>query len=106
MAAINGNNYANSIAVPRVQGLAGEINGVKRVLLDQYTGTPIAADVLSIGRIPKGARILELKNIGCGTSPTFNVAAGAILSAETIVTVTIGATPAANPIAWVEYVID
>lgn len=106
MAAINGNNYAKSIAVPREQSLAGEVNGVKRVLLDQYTGTPIAADTLSIGTIPKGARILELKNIGCGTSPAFNVTAGAILVEAKVVVVTIGATPAANPIAWVEYVID
>lgn len=106
MAALNGTNYANSQATPRVQSRAGEVGGNKKILLDDYVGTPTAADTISIGYLPKGARVLDLKSIGMGTGASFSVAAGAIMSVATLVVITVGTSPAANPIGWIEYVID
>lgn len=107
MAALNGVNYTkNYVSVPAEQANAGEVGGVKRVLFDSYVGTPVAADTLNIGKLPKGARVLELKSVGIGSGASFNVAAGDLISSETIVIVTIGTAPSANPIAWVEYVVD
>ena len=106
MANIYGQNYTKGyISVPAEMAKIGEVGGVKRVLFDQVVGAA-GADVLYIGKLPKGARILEVKSIGCD-SPTFNIAAGAELSADTNVTVTLGAAPSAVLAqAWVEYVID
>lgn len=106
MSAIKGKNYTNNTAIPKVQSLAGEVNGVKRVCFDQYDGTPTAADTLSIGSIPKGARILEVKSIGVGSGASFNVTPGDILTSATVVVVTIGSGPSADCCAWCEYVID
>lgn len=106
MSAINGVNYTKAVAVPREQSNAGEVGGVKRVLFDQYLVGALAADVLSIGSLPKGARVLEVKSINAGVGASFSVDPGEILSAAEVVTVTIGAGPADPVSAWIEYVID
>ena len=106
MAALYGDNYtANYISVPQSQAKAGEVGGIKRVLLDQKAGAS-AADTIALGKLPKGARVLELKSIGAGSGASFNVTAGAILSAETDLVITVGTGPSATVIAWAEYVID
>jgi hypothetical protein len=116
MAAINGNNYAKNISVPKEQSNAGEVGGVVKCLFDQYTGTPTAADVLSIGKLPKGARILSVTGIGIGSSPSWakvdaagsssTLAAGDVIASESLVKITIGTTPSANAGGFVQYVVD
>ena len=106
MSALKGKNYTNNTATPKVQSKAGEVNGVKRVLFDEYDGTPIAADTISIGYLPKGARVLDIKSIGLGSGSSFNVAPGDVMSAATLVIGTVGSVPSLNPMLWVEYVVD
>ena len=119
MGAINGVNYANNISVPKVQSKAGEAGGVMKVLFDAYVGTPSAADVLTIGKLPKGARVLEIvSNGGMGAAPTFAkvlvetgassaLAAGDVLTGESLVKITAaGGTYGANPFVYVTYVVD
>lgn len=113
MAAINGFNYAKNILVPKEQSNAGEVGGGVKVLFDAYVGTPVAADVLSIGKLPKGARILTIVSVGAGTAPTYAkvdslgnssvLAAGDVIAAESLVKVTIGASPSLNAGAFVTY---
>jgi len=119
MAAINGVNYANNIAVPAVQSNPGEVGGGLKVLFDSYVGTPSAADVLTIGKLPKGARILRITaSAGMGAAPTFakilvstsastELAAGNEIAGESLVAITAaGGTYSANPFVFVEYVVD
>ena len=119
MANINGVNYANNISVPKVQSKAGEAGGVMKVLFDSYVGTPAGADVLTIGKLPKGARVLKITaSAGLGAAPTFAkvlvesgassvLAAGDVLAGESLVKITAaGGTYGANPFVFVEYVVD
>jgi hypothetical protein len=117
MAAINGNNYAKNISVPAEQSNAGEVGGVVKCLFDQYTGTPSAADVLSIGKLPKGARILDIVAVGMGAAPTYAkidsdgastaLAAGDVIASQSLVKITAaGGGYAANPFVFVRYVVD
>lgn len=118
MAAINGTNYANNILVPRVQTNAGELGGVVKCLFDAYVGTPSGGDVLSIGKLPKGARILSISAwTGMGAAPTFAkvteagvstaLAAGDVIASESLVKVTAaGGTYGANPFGFILYVVD
>lgn len=119
MAAINGVNYANNISVPAVQSKPGEAGGVVKCLFDAYVGTPSAADVLTIGKLPKGARVLSITaSAGMGAAPTFAkvvissgastaLAAGDVLAAESLVKITAaGGTYGANPFVFVLYVVD
>ena len=116
MAAINGKNYAKNILVPKEQSNPGEVGGVAKILFDQYDGTPTAADVLSIGKLPKGARILSVTGVGIGGSPSWakvdsagastTLAAGDLLASESLVKITIGSSPSANAAGFVTYVVD
>lgn len=117
MAAINGKNYAKNISVPKEQSNAGEVGGVVKCLFDQYDGTPTAADVLSIGKLPKGARILSVNSIGLGgaglawakvdaAGSSSTLAAGDVIASESLVKITIGASPSANAAGFVQYVVD
>jgi hypothetical protein len=102
-----GVNYTKSyVSVPSELSNIGEVGGVKRVLFDQILAGAAAADTLYIGKLPKGARVLEVKSIGAGAGAAFNVAPAAQMSAETDVVVTIGAVPSFPISAWVEYVLD
>ena len=106
MAAIYGANYTkNYISNPPEQANMGEVGGVKKVLFDQVAAGA-AADVLSIGKLPKGARVLEVKSIGAGSGASFNVAPAAVMSAQTEVQVTLGTGPSFPLSAWVEYIVD
>lgn len=109
MADINGDNYAKGyVNVPAELGNVGEVGGVIKVLFDKKTITTAAEnDVFYVGKLPANARILSVNHVGCGTAPTFSVAVGALLTAETVLTVTVGASPSnAALIAWVTYTID
>lgn len=118
MAAINGYNYAKNISVPKEQSNPGEVGGVVKCLFDAYVGTPAAGDVLSIGKLPKGARILSISaSAAMGAAPTFakvladgtssTLAAGDLLSGESLVKVTAaGGSYGANPFVFVLYVVD
>ena len=113
MTAIKGTNYTNNTATPKVQSNAGEVGGVKRVLFDQFLVGAVVGDVLSIGVVPKGARILEVKSVNAGTGAAFSVAPAQLITAPAtpasnpeIVTLTIGTAPSDPVSAWVEYVVD
>lgn len=104
MANIYGANYTKAyVNAIQEQANAGEYGGAVKVLFDQVAAGA-GADVMYVGKLPKGARILRVSNVG-GNNPTFNVAPGALLSAETIITATLGAAPTFPVSAWVEYTI-
>lgn len=105
MANIYGANYTKAyINNPAEQSNMGEYGGVKKVVFDQVAAGA-GADVLSIGKLPKGARVLTVGNVG-GNNPVCNVTPAQLISAETIVTFTLGAAPTFPVSAWVEYVVD
>lgn len=105
MSDIYGKNYTKAyINNPAEQANMGEYGGVKKVLFDQVD-TGAGADVLSIGKLPKGARVITIGNVG-GNSPVCNVAPADLIAAEKIVTFTLGAAPTFPVSAWVEYVVD
>lgn len=105
MANIYGENYTKAfINNPSEQANMGEYGGVKKVLFDRVAAGA-AADVLSIGKLPKGARVLTIGNVG-GNNPVCNVAPADLIAAETIITFTLGGAPVFPVSAWVEYVID
>lgn len=105
MADIYGANYTKAyINNPAEQANMGEYGGVKKVLFDKVAAGA-GADVLSIGKLPKGARVLSVNNVG-GNNPVCNVAPADLIAAETIVTFTLGAAPTFPVSAWVEYVVD
>lgn len=117
MAAIKGKNYTKNTAVPKEQSNAGEAGGVSRVLFDQFDGTPIAADVLTIGKLPKGARVLAATSLGLGgaglawakvdaNGVSTTLAAGDLLASESLIKVTIGAAPSANPSGFINYAVE
>lgn len=106
MAALEGANYTNNYSTnPPVRGKAGEIGGVKRVMFDQ-SAAGVAADTIKLGKLPKGARILNVSSVGAGSGASFNVAAGDLIAAETILTLTVGTSPSLPISGWAEYVID
>ena len=116
MAAINGSNYAKAfVNVPAERPNVGDYGASVIVLFDSYVGTPSASDVLSIGKIPAGARILQISGfVGMGAAPTYAkvdslgastaLAVGDSLADESIIKVTAaGGTYAANPSGFILY---
>ena len=78
MATVNGVNYASTHApsdgnwklVP-----VSEVGGQLRVLYDSYT-TPVTADILNVGRLPKDSRVWDVQvstSAACGSSTTVSV---------------------------------
>lgn len=108
MAAVNGVNYAKEfVNVPSEQADPGTQNGKVKVLMDWVlAGGAVAADVMTIGKLPAGARVIRCSNIGGGTSPSYSVAPGAKMAVETVVTFTVGTSPATDIYAIIEYVLD
>ena len=105
MADIYGANYTKEfINLPSERANPGEYGGRRKVLFDQVAAG-LGLDVMYVGKLPAGARILEVANIG-GNSPTFNVTPGDKLTAETVVTCTLGAAPTFPVSAWVDYLLD
>ena len=105
MSDIYGANYTKAyINNPAEQANMGEYGGVKKVIFDQVAAGA-GADVMHVGKLPKGARVLSVNNVG-GNNPTCNVAPAALIAAETVVTFTLGAAPTFPVSAWVEYVVD
>lgn len=106
MATVQGRNYKKAyVDLPSGRYDTGFMGGKPVILIDDFTA-PVAADVIQIGKLPKGAKIISVNHVGMGTSPVFNVAPMDLLTDETIITVTVGATPSAGVAsAWVEYVV-
>lgn len=106
MADINGANYQKQfVNVPSEAMDIGDYAGKQRVARDTFSGAS-AADVVYFAKLPAGAFILALGDVGGGTSPTFSVAVGDKLTSETIVTCTLGTGASATGTLWVEYSLD
>lgn len=107
MAAVNGVNYAKEIAKPNEVAEPGSRQAPVRVLMDYVlAGGAVAADVITIGRLPKGARVIRCSNIGGGSSPSYSVAPGAKMANDTLVTFTVGTSPGTDVYAIIEYVLN
>ena len=106
MADVFGSNYSKEfINVPSEQGAIGEMGGRKKVMFDEFSGAAGSDDVY-FGKIPSGARILNLNEIGGGTAPVFNVAVGDKISAEQDLICTLDVDAAASGSCWCEYILD
>ena len=108
MAAKNGVNFAKEfVSVPSEQAEHGVYGGRVRVIMDYVlAGGAVEADVVSLGKLPAGARVIRCSHIGGGTSPTYSVAPGTKYDVETLVTITVGATPGTDVYGIIEYVLD
>lgn len=105
MSNIYGANYTKEfVNVPSEQGNPGEMGGRVKCMFDQVAAGA-GTDVMYVGKIPAGARILRCSNIG-GNSPTYSVAPGDKLTVETIATATLGAAPTFPVSVFIEYVLD
>ena len=106
MAEKYGKNYTKAfINTIKEKANVGDWAAKMRLLYDEQDGV-LEADTMLIGKLPKGARVLSVNHVGAGTSPSFNVSPTQVMADETIVIVTVGATPAATVKAWVEYTVD
>jgi hypothetical protein len=102
MADIYGANYTKAfVNAVQERANAGEYGGSVKIVLDEVAAGA-GLDVFYVGKLPKGARVLAISNVG-GNSPTCNVAIGDVMTDETIVTLTLGAAPTFPVIGWVEY---
>jgi hypothetical protein len=78
MATVYGKNFGNAYnAKPAVNYPPGEFNGLPHVIYDEYTLLADAGngDIVKMGRLPKGARIIGAKVIGpdLGGTGTLNL---------------------------------
>ena len=106
MADINGSNYnLEFVAEPSQQAAIGEYGGRKKIMYDEFSGAA-GGDVVFFGKIPAGARILDLKNIGAGTAPVFNIAVGDKIASLQDITCTLDGDASAAGSVWVEYILD
>lgn len=106
MADIFGSNYSKEfIQEPSQAAAVGEYNGKQRVAIDEFSGAAGGDDVY-MAKLPLNAFILNLSHIGAGTAPTFNVAVGDKLSAETDIICTLDGDASASGKIWVEYSLD
>lgn len=106
MADIFGSNYSKEyIQEPKQAANVGEIAGKARVAYDEFSGAAGLDDVY-FGKLQKGAIILDIQVIGGGTAPTFNVAIGDKLSADSDLICTLDADAAASGKCWVLYSLD
>lgn len=106
MANIYGSNYNKEfIASPKQFAEVGEYNGKVRCMFDSFSGAA-GGDVLYFGKLPAGARVIDVKGSGLGTAPVFSHALGDKLSAKEDITVTLDGDAAANGFALVLYVTE
>jgi hypothetical protein len=106
MADVYGSNYQKEfVNIPSEQGAIGEMGGKVKAAFDSFSGASGGDDVY-FGKIPAGARILSLNEIGGGTAPSFNVAVGDKISSEQDLICTLDADAAASGSCWVEYLLD
>ena len=108
MAAVNGVNFQKEfVNLPSEQAEHGAYGGRVRVILDYVlAGGAVAADVISLGKLPKNARVIRCSNIGGGTGATYSVAPGIKYDVETLLTLTVGTSPATDVYGIIEYVLD
>jgi len=106
MANIYGSNYQKEfINEPKEAANVGEYAGKQRVAIDSFSGAAGSDDVYC-AKLPAGSFVLAASVIGGGTAPTFNVAAGDKMVAETEVICTLDADAAADGKCWIEYSLD
>jgi len=106
MANIYGSNYDKEYnQSPKQFADIGEYNGKVRCMFDSFSGAA-GGDVLYFGKLPAGARVIDVKGSGLGTAPVFNHALGDKLSAKGDATVTLDADASANGFALVLYVTE
>lgn len=87
MASIYGVNHtANYITVPSQKALVGDLGGRVRCLVDQYVaaGVITSGDVLNLGKLPKGAKVVNglLSHDDLGTTGTGKLGWGASLELD------------------------
>lgn len=106
MADIYGSNYDKEfIQDPSQPANIGEYGGRKKVMFDEFSGAAGLDDVY-FGKVPAGARILALNEIGGGTAPSFNISVGDKISVETDLICSLDADAAASGSCWCEYILD
>lgn len=106
MADIYGSNYQKEyIDSPKQFAEIGEYNGKLRCMFDSFSGAA-GGDVLYFGKLPAGARVIDVKGSGLGTAPVFSHALGDKLSAKADATVTLDADAAASGFALILYVTE
>jgi hypothetical protein len=106
MADIYGSNYQKEyIDSPKQFADIGEYNGKLRCMFDSFSGAS-GGDVVYFGKLPAGARVIEVKGSGLGTAPEFSHAMGDKLSSKEDATVTLDADASANGFALVIYVTE
>lgn len=106
MADVYGSNYDKEfIQDPKQPANIGEFGGRKKVMFDEFSGAAGGDDVY-YGKIPAGARVLALSNIGAGTAPSFNVAVGDKITSESDLICTLDVDAAASGSIWCEYILD
>lgn len=106
MADIYGSNYNKEyIKEPKEAANVGEIAGKVRLILDEFSGASGGDDVY-FGKLQKGAIILSIASSGTGTTPSFNVAEGDKLSADTDLICTLDVDAAASGKCWIQYSLD
>ena len=106
MADVFGSNYTKEyISSPKQFADIGEYNGKVRCMFDSFSGAA-GGDVVYFGKLPAGARVIDVKGSGLGTAPVFSHALGDKLSAKADVTVTLDADASANGFALVLYVTE
>jgi hypothetical protein len=107
MANIDGKNYAKEFSnIPSEAADIGEYGGRKKIIFDEFSGAA-GLDTVNFGKIPPGARILALSEIGGGTAPTFSHSVGDKIGASgEILICTLDADAAATGMIWIEYILD
>lgn len=109
MAAVNGENYTKEfITIPKDVSNIGEFGGRKKVIFDTIAAAA-SGDVLSFGKIPAGARVLNTTYLGAGVAAdeVFSVAAGDKIASEAELTCTLPSDHGAGQAsAFVEYILD
>lgn len=106
MANIYGSNYTKEyINSPKEFADIGEYNGKVRCMFDSFSGAA-GGDVLYFGKLPIGARVIDVKGSGLGTAPVFSHALGDKLSAKEDTFVTLDGDASASGFALILYVTE
>jgi hypothetical protein len=108
MANIEGKNYAKEFSnIPSEAADIGEYGGKKKIMFDEWSGAA-AGDAIYFGKIPPGATVLAITDIGGGTAPTFSHTIGdkTGTSSEDLILTTDGGDGLATGKVWVEYILD
>lgn len=87
MANLYGNQYNNAyVTVPSVKIAPGDFGGMKRIMYFDYTITAAStnADIIKLGKLPKGARLINASFSGPALAGTTSFSLGWAASAELV----------------------